>query len=98
MDGIETIRKRFAIIGIEPYQSTRLTKNLLVLLMYAINLTMNGTFLIYGADNFQEYVNSAFTCSTLIVGTTAFAIIIWKMKKIMKFLKHLDKTIKKRKY
>lgn len=102
MKSIGIIRKRFRIIGIDDYdQSSRLYpfngKSLMVLLMYAIDLIINGIFLLDGAESFQEYVNSMFTCSTLIVSVMGFEVVIWKMAKLFEFLKKLEKTIEKRK-
>lgn len=98
---IETIRQQFGIIGIGDYNpSNRMypfnERNLLVLLLFFLNLIINGVYFCNGADSFDEYVNSVFTCSTIIVAATAFGIIIWKMKQIFKFFKNLKKIIKKR--
>lgn len=100
---IETIRKRFAIIGADSNQSTTRmypfnVKNSVVLLMFVIDLIINDGYFFYGAVSFQEYVNSSFDCSTCFIGTMVFAIIIWKMVKIIIFLKNLSKIIEKRKY
>lgn len=84
MEVIESIQKQFEIIGIGNYdQTSRLYpfngKNSMVLLMFLMDLIINGGFFLHGAESFDEYVNSVFTCSTIIVAGTAFAIIIWKM-------------------
>lgn len=103
MDIIKSMRNQFALIGIHKWsnQSSRIyplnEKNLMVLLMFIIDLIINGVYFIHGADNFQKYVNSAFTCSTLAVGVMAFATIIWRIPKIFEFFDELEKTIKSRK-
>lgn len=100
MKAIRTIRERFELIGIGDYdQASRMypfnVKNLMVLLMFFIDLIINGVFFLDEADGFQEYVNSVFACSTLIVGVLGFAVLIWKMPKIFKFLTKLEETFEK---
>lgn len=99
MEAIESVQKQFAIIGIGNFDHTSRTypfneKNSMVLLMFLVDLIMNVVYFLDGAASFDDYVNSVFTCSTIIVAATAFAIIIWKMTKIMIFLENLGKCIK----
>lgn len=102
MEVIKIIRKQFAMIGIVSDQSTIMYPfnaiNLMVLFMFVIDLIINGVYFFYGAENFQEFVNSAFACSALIVSAMAFATLIWEMAKIYEFLKNLEKTIENREF
>lgn len=102
MKVIEAIRRQFAMIGIVPEQSTMSYPfnaiNIMVLLMFVIDLVINGVYCFYGAANFREYVNSAFACSALTVSMMAFATLIWEMAKVYQFLANLEKTIKSREY
>lgn len=68
-------------------------KNAIVLLMFLMDLIINGGFFLLDADSFEEYVNSVFTCSTIIVVAAAFAIIIWKMTKIFIFFTNIGTVI-----
>lgn len=98
MEVIQSIRNQFATIGIGDYDQTSRTyplneRNAMVFLLFVLNIIINGVFFLHGADNFEDYVNSTFTCSTIIVAGTAFAIIVWKMTKISTFFNNLGMIV-----
>lgn len=102
MEVIEILRRQFAMIGILSDQSTMSHPinllNLMFLLMLFIDLIINGVYCFYGADNFQDYVNSAFTCSAVSVGIMAYVTLILEMGKVHEFLENLEKSINNREY
>lgn len=98
MDTIKTIRKQFAIIGIGDNDKSSCFypingKNSVILLLYFIDLIINGVYFVHGADSFQKYVNSTFTCSTIVVGVAICVLCIGRMPKIFEFFKNLEETI-----
>lgn len=102
MKVIEILRRQFAMIGIVSDESTMSHPinliNLMILLMFVIDLIINGVYCFHGADNFQDYVNSAFACSALTVSMMAFVTLIWEMAKVYEFLENLEKAINNREY
>lgn len=100
MEVIKTIQKRFAIIGIISNQSSRLyplnATNFTVFCLLVTNLTINLVYCLIEANGFQEYINSAFTCSTLLVGVMAFVTLIGEMAKVFEFFGALERTIQNR--
>lgn len=101
MNVFETIRYYFAIIGICPNRSGQMrlhnARDCMGLLLYSINTIMNFRYFLHVADSFQEYVSSAFMCSTMVLAITSLGIIIWKTPNIFVFLDSLEKAIEKRK-
>lgn len=96
----KSIEKHFANVGLTASQSQKHplnARNSTVLLTFVSNIILAGAYILYETNDFREYIESIFGCSTVAFSAIAFLNFIRQMPKIFKFLSNFDRTINKSK-
>lgn len=99
MKTFKSIEKHFADIGLtasQSHQNHRLNaRNSTILLTFALNIILASAYTFYETNDFREYIESIFGCSTVAFSAIAFVNFIQQMPKIFKIVSNFDRTIKK---
>lgn len=101
MDVFVTIENHFASVGLTASQSLQANrfnvKNMVVLLIFGTNIILSVAYIFYGANAFNEYIDTIFGCLTLIDAAIAFLHFICEMPMLFRFIVDMKNTIKQRK-
>lgn len=99
----QIIQQNFAILGISSKGSNRnslvngnILKALLHSLSYILNATLSGTFLVYRANIFREYIDCINGVSALIAILASLMILFFRMKVLFGFIENCEKIIDRR--
>lgn len=96
-----TVQENFALMGISTNQSIQKipfnAKNVLMLVIQCLTFSSDLMCLIYEADNFKDYTISIFSCCTMIVAISIFAMIMIKMRHFFEFQEQIEEIINKSK-
>lgn len=102
MKTFESIRNHFESIGLtatQIYQKYRFNvKNVTVLLILGVNILLTGAYITCMATNFEEYVDSLYGLSTVLLIFIVFIHLIWRMEEIFRFIVKFKNTINKREW
>lgn len=90
---LQTVQKKYAILGICSNQSKCNRKSVLMCLIYSLGCTLSALFLFYEANSFQEYTNNIYITSALAMCVTFFAIVVVKMRKLFEMIDNMEKSI-----
>lgn len=101
MKVFKIIENHFASVGVTASQSLHSSpfnaKNVTILLILGLNIWLTSAYIAFMANDFEEYVDSLFGCSTVLNLLIAFVDLILQMHLIFKFIVKLKHTINKRK-
>lgn len=93
----QSIQQHFAILGITINQSRERSsinfKHLFIFFALNTSLTTQIVGIISIADNFEEYTVCIYGAYTLVMIEMEYAIHIWKMKQIFKFIENFEHLI-----
>lgn len=96
-----SIKNCFIVLGFDSPQSTRQdllkTKTILSMLLIGIDVILSSLFVYYEASDFEEYADSIYQLSSLILTFFVSATLLWQMPTHYKFITALEKTIEKSK-
>lgn len=101
MKTFDSIKNFFAILGFDSSQSTRKDllkiETVLPIIFIGIDIILTIVSVHYEASNFEEYVNSIYLLSSLILSFFIFTTLLWQMPTHYKFITTLENTLKKSK-
>lgn len=95
-----TVQKQLALVGIHsPRSNERIlfvnAHSMLILLVFIISQITNIAFILYEAQEFEEYttvINDLMMVSIIVID---FAILIWKTKIVFTFIRRFENFIQK---
>lgn len=94
---LQTPRKYFAEFGIDSIQANQKNpyneRNLLVCLIYGVGLTSSFIYMFHMAKVFDEYIDSVFMSSTIIIDALIFITHVWKMTDLFQYITNLETII-----
>lgn len=97
----EIIENHFASVGLTASQSLQPSpfnvRNVTVLFIFGLNIFLTGAYIALTANEFEEYVDSLYGCSTVMNIFIAFANLNLQMSKLFKFIIKLKITVNKSK-
>ena len=101
MKTFDSIKNCFTVLGFDSHQSTRKDllkfKNIISLLLIFIDMILTSVYVYYEASNFEEYVDSIYLLSSMILAFSVFSILIWQIPNHFIFINHLESIITKSK-
>lgn len=99
MKFFQSIEDNFAAIGINSYQSKKQypfnAKCAVIVMLYGLNVISTAGYPLHVANDFGEYVYSAFSFFGATVCCVSMLTIILMTPKLFKFLSGMDKIVKK---
>ena len=94
----QQIQKDFAIYGIGSRQKPFNWRNLVAVLMFSIGIVLSSIHLFCEAKTFQEYADTIFTATSLVVATINFVYIACEMRRLFDSLNDAEKIINASEY
>lgn len=89
-------QKNFAILGINSHQQTTFNKKLWIAhLVNGLGVISSASFLIFKANTFEEYSNSAYIAASTTMSMIIFTNIAFKRKEIFELINNLEEQIEK---
>lgn len=102
MQIFQVMQKSFAILGVGEEQSLQKhvinVRNMTSLFMLCTAAILNLLHLYYEAKTFKDYATGIYSGSSLIVSVILFVIIIKDMRRMVKFLKNIEKMVNQSKF
>lgn len=99
MKTFKLIRNHLESVGPTASQSIQTNplnvKNVIILSIFGLNILLTVAFIAFTADDFEEYVDSMFGCSTVIILFGAFGFLIWQWPTLFRFIVKLENVINK---
>lgn len=93
----QCIQSNFAIIGITVDQARERTllslKHIIIFLAMSASTTTQVLSIMYLAETFEEYTFCMYGIFTVVMTQAEFAIHIWKMKQLFKFIENFEHLI-----
>lgn len=95
----EIIENHFASVGLTASQSLQSNrfdvKNVIIISIFGLNIILTGAYVAFTANDFEEYVDSLYGCSTVLNLFIAFGYLMLQMQNLFKFIVKLKNTINK---
>lgn len=98
----QSVQTYFAQLGITPRSQFNEKypfemKNVLVIGFIGGGFVVCYLFLVFGANDFNEYSECLISTITFLMGTFDYAIHVWKMEKLFQFIKKFEHFIQRSK-
>lgn len=101
MQILESMHKSLPILGMSSSQSIQKhpfnARNVASFLIYGINSICNVGFLIFGANNLMEFIDSLYLTVTAVLAVLILINLSWQMRQLFEFLKHIEDTVERSK-
>lgn len=94
---LESLHGNLRIIGMTAHQSTQNyplnARNLVMILIFGMNITCNIGFLIYETNNLMEFTDSLYLTLTAILAVSILINLTWKIRQLFVFVNRVDETV-----